>query len=52
LTTAGLVNPAVAEWVRERHSEQVRGARERREPVNAYFRRESGVPDAKGGRVH
>ena len=49
---AGLVDPAVAEPVAERLHEQQRSAQERRDQINTYFHRKSGVPDAHGRRIH
>ncbi|MGB2568706.1 alpha-glucuronidase [Micromonospora citrea] len=49
---AGLIDPAVHERVAERLDEQVRCAEEWRDQVNTYFFRKSGVPDARGRRIH
>jgi alpha-glucuronidase len=49
---AGLIDPAVHARVAERLDEQVRCAQEWRDQVNTYFFRKSGVPDARGRRIH
>ncbi|RKN39594.1 alpha-glucuronidase [Micromonospora endolithica] len=49
---AGLVDPALYDRVGERLDEQVRSATEWRDQINTYFFRKSGVPDAKGRRIH
>ncbi|MEV7085415.1 alpha-glucuronidase [Streptomyces sp. NPDC093085] len=49
---AGLVEPALHGRVAERYGEQVRSAREWRDHINSYFFRKSGVPDARGRRIH
>ncbi|CAL9587597.1 alpha-glucuronidase [Streptomyces sp. enrichment culture] len=49
---AGLVDPARYARVAQRLEEQVRSAREWRDQVNSYFFRKSGVPDARGRRIH
>ncbi|GLY97555.1 alpha-glucuronidase [Actinoplanes sp. NBRC 103695] len=49
---AGLVPPEKYERVRELLDEQVRSAEEWRDQINTYFFRKSGVPDAKGRRIH
>ncbi|MFJ7996221.1 alpha-glucuronidase [Streptomyces sp. NPDC096310] len=49
---AGLVDPARHARAAERYEEQVRGAREWRDHINTYFFRKSGVPDARGRRIH
>ncbi|MFJ2172247.1 alpha-glucuronidase [Streptomyces sp. NPDC087851] len=48
----GLVDPARHARGAERYEEQVRGAREWRDHINTYFFRKSGVPDARGRRIH
>ncbi|MFJ2441662.1 MULTISPECIES: alpha-glucuronidase [unclassified Streptomyces] len=48
----GLVAPARHARVAERYEEQVRDAREWRDHINTYFFRKSGVPDARGRRIH
>jgi len=48
----GLVDPAVHERVSLLLDEQVRSAEEWRDQVNTYFYRKSGVPDARGRRIH
>ncbi|MFJ6194750.1 alpha-glucuronidase [Micromonospora sp. NPDC092111] len=49
---AGTIDPAVYERVGERLDEQVRSATEWRDQLNTYFFRKSGVPDARGRRIH
>ncbi|MEV0428752.1 alpha-glucuronidase [Micromonospora sp. NPDC050495] len=49
---SGRVDRALHDRVRERLDEQVRCAQEWRDQVNAYFFRKSGVPDARGRRIH
>ncbi|SBT46187.1 alpha-glucuronidase [Micromonospora narathiwatensis] len=49
---AGVVDPGVHARVRERLDEQLRCAEEWRDQINAYFFRKSGVPDARGRRIH
>ncbi|MFY1670298.1 alpha-glucuronidase [Plantactinospora sp. WMMB334] len=49
---AGLVDPALHDRVAERLDEQLRCAEEWRDRVNTYFFRKSGVPDARGRRIH
>ncbi|WP_254909630.1 alpha-glucuronidase [Micromonospora sp. NBS 11-29] len=51
-TLAGLLDPGVYERVADRLDEQFRCATEWRDQVNAYFFRKSGVPDARGRRIH
>jgi alpha-glucuronidase len=48
---ADLVEPRLHARVGERLDEQVRGAGEWRDQINAYFHRKSGVPDARGRRI-
>ncbi|MFI8932726.1 alpha-glucuronidase [Streptomyces sp. NPDC053474] len=48
----GLVRPDVHARVVERYEEQLRCAREWRDQINSYFWRKSGVPDARGRRIH
>ncbi|MFC6016461.1 alpha-glucuronidase [Plantactinospora solaniradicis] len=52
LSAAGLVDPGLDARVRERLDEQLRSAQEWRDQVNTYFFRKSGVPDARGRRIH
>ncbi|MFG1703013.1 alpha-glucuronidase [Nonomuraea sp. M3C6] len=49
---AGAVDPALHDRVRELLDEQLRCAEEWRDQVNTYFFRKSGVPDARGRRIH
>ncbi|MEW1718264.1 alpha-glucuronidase [Streptomyces sp. NPDC093109] len=49
---AGLVDGARHARVAERYEEQLRSAREWRDHINSYFFRKSGVPDARGRRIH
>jgi alpha-glucuronidase len=49
---AGMIDPAVHDRVTERLAEQLRCATEWRDQVNTYFFRKSGVPDARGRRIH
>ncbi|MFJ1749635.1 alpha-glucuronidase [Streptomyces sp. NPDC088116] len=49
---ADLMDPARHARGAERYEEQVRGAREWRDHINTYFFRKSGVPDARGRRIH
>lgn len=49
---ADLVDPAWHARVSERYEEQLRSAREWRDQLNSYFLRKSGVPDARGRRIH
>ncbi|WP_336213883.1 alpha-glucuronidase [Nonomuraea sp. LPB2021202275-12-8] len=49
---AGLVNPELHARVAELLDEQLRSAEEWRDQVNTYFFRKSGVPDARGRRIH
>ncbi|MEO3872136.1 alpha-glucuronidase [Nonomuraea sp. B12E4] len=49
---AGSVEPALHARVRELLGEQLRSAEEWRDQVNTYFFRKSGVPDARGRRIH
>ncbi|MEV4483191.1 alpha-glucuronidase [Micromonospora coxensis] len=49
---AGVIDPAVHERVAQRLDEQVRCAEEWRDQINTYFFRKSGVPDARGRRIH
>ncbi|MGC9665322.1 alpha-glucuronidase [Planosporangium sp. 12N6] len=49
---AGLVDADLHARVTERLDEQVRGAEEWRDQINAYFFRKSGVPDAHGRRIY
>ncbi|TDB77187.1 alpha-glucuronidase [Micromonospora sp. KC723] len=49
---AGVIDPAVYERVAERLDEQLRCAVEWRDQINTYFFRKSGVPDARGRRIH
>ncbi|WP_428962341.1 alpha-glucuronidase [Micromonospora fluostatini] len=49
---AGVIDPALHERVTDRLDEQVLSAREWRDHINTYFFRKSGVPDAKGRRIH
>jgi alpha-glucuronidase len=46
------VDPELHARVRERLDEQLRSAAEWRDQINAYFHRKSGVPDARGRRLH
>jgi alpha-glucuronidase len=46
------VGAAVHRRVAERLDEQLRCAREWRDQINTYFRRKSGVPDARGRVIH
>ncbi|WP_326558458.1 alpha-glucuronidase [Micromonospora sp. NBC_01796] len=48
----GVIDPAVHRRVGERLDEQLRSATEWRDQVNTYFFRKSGVPDARGRRIH
>lgn len=52
LAGTGLVDASLYARVLERLDEQVRCAGEWRDQVNAYFLRKSGVPDARGRRIH
>jgi alpha-glucuronidase len=52
IADAGLVDPAVHARVVERLDEQMRSAQEWRDQINTYFYRKSGVPDARGRRIH
>ncbi|MFI7127323.1 alpha-glucuronidase [Nonomuraea sp. NPDC050153] len=52
LADTGAVAPDVYARVKERLDEQVRCAEEWRDQINAYFFRKSGVPDARGRRIH
>ncbi|MGW0808608.1 alpha-glucuronidase [Nonomuraea sp. NPDC002799] len=49
---AGTVDPALYARVRERLDEQLRCAEEWRDQINTYFYRKSGIPDARGRRIH
>ncbi|MDW5324201.1 alpha-glucuronidase [Plantactinospora sp. KLBMP9567] len=49
---AGLLDPALHARVTDRLAEQLRSAEEWRDKVNTYFLRKSGVPDARGRRIH
>ncbi|MFJ5222717.1 alpha-glucuronidase [Streptomyces sp. NPDC088400] len=49
---ADLVDPARHARAAERYEEQLRGAREWCDQINTYFFRKSGVPDARGRRIH
>ncbi|MCF0093803.1 alpha-glucuronidase [Micromonospora sp. MH99] len=51
-TLNGMIDPAVYERVAERLDEQLRCATEWRDQINTYFFRKSGVPDARGRRIH
>ncbi|MED7924066.1 alpha-glucuronidase [Nonomuraea sp. LP-02] len=52
LDGSGLVDPAYHARVAELLAEQQRSAEEWRDQVNTYFFRKSGVPDARGRRIH
>lgn len=52
LGRTGSVDPALHSRVKELLDEQLRCAEEWRDQVNAYFFRKSGVPDARGRRIH
>jgi alpha-glucuronidase len=52
LAAAGLVDQRLHARVRERLDEQLRCAEQWRDQVNTYFFRKSGVPDARGRRIH
>lgn len=52
IAAAGLVAAPRADRVRERLDEQLRCAQEWRDQINTYFFRKSGVPDARGRRIH
>ncbi|TDB71824.1 alpha-glucuronidase [Micromonospora sp. KC721] len=49
---SGVIDPTVYERVAERLDEQLRCAVEWRDQINTYFFRKSGVPDARGRRIH
>ncbi|MEH1099512.1 alpha-glucuronidase [Micromonospora sp. CPCC 205561] len=49
---AGLVDPALHDRVGELLDEQLRSATQWRDQLNSYFFRKSGVPDARGRRIH
>jgi alpha-glucuronidase len=52
IADAGLVEEVLHARVSERLDEQVRSAQEWRDQINTYFHRKSGVPDARGRRIH
>ncbi|MFC7382296.1 alpha-glucuronidase [Sphaerisporangium rhizosphaerae] len=52
LAGAGSVPAGLHARVRELFDEQLRCAEEWRDQINAYFFRKSGVPDARGRRIH